>query len=358
MRLLTFVALTLIAVFAGVDTPARAQDNQLVIATVTRPPFSMVENGRDVGFSIDLFDAIAKDLGLSYRMARMDKFGDMLMAVQDGTADGAIANISITATREEVMDFSQPIFESGLRIMLPYSEGGNSIISALFTLDILIAVLLAFGLLFGGGMLMWAFERRAQEYFNRPMREAMFPSFWWALNLVVNGGFEERMPRSRPGRVFAVLMVVASLFIVSVFVAKITAAMTVEAIQTNVSKLSDLDSRRVGTIQGATAASFLELRGIGFQAFDDLADLLNAFEEGTLDAVVFDGPILAYYAQTDGVGKARLVGQVFKPENYGMALPSGSPLREDLNRSLLKLREDGTYERLVTRWFGAGYSNR
>jgi len=358
MRILALVALTFFVVVTGMVGEARAQSDPLVIATVTRPPFSMVQNGRDAGFSIDLFDAIAKDLGLSYRIQRVEQFGDMLSAVQNGEVDGAIANISITATREAVMDFSQPIFESGLRIMLPYGEGGSSIFSALFTRDILLAVLFAVGLLFGGGMLMWLFERRAQEYFNRPLGEAMFPSFWWALNLVVNGGFEERMPKSRPGRVFAVLMVVASLFIVSVFVAKITAAMTVEAIQSNVSKLSDLDNRNVGTIGGATAATFLDLRGVSYQSFDNLETLLNAFEAGELDAVVFDGPILAYYAETSGAGKARLVGQVFKRENYGMALPTGSALREDINQSLLKLREDGTYERLIVRWFGSGYSNR
>jgi len=38
----------------------------------------------------------------------------------------------------------------------------------------------------------------------------------------VNGGFEERVPQSRVGRGFAVLLVIASLFIVSIFVAQIS----------------------------------------------------------------------------------------------------------------------------------------
>ena len=33
--------------------------------------------------------------------------------------DGAIANITITAERERAMDFSQPIFGSGIQILLP-----------------------------------------------------------------------------------------------------------------------------------------------------------------------------------------------------------------------------------------------
>ena len=44
--------------------------------------------------------------------------------------------------------------------------------------------------------------------------------------------------------------------------------------------------------------------------------------------------------------------RVFKPENYGIALPEGSPLREDINRALLALRESGRYDALRIKYFG------
>ncbi len=80
--------------------------------------------------------------------------------------------------------------------------------------------------------------------------------------------------------------------------------------------------------------------------------MLAAFEGNTLDAVVFDAPVLAYYANTIGRGKARIVGAVFLRENYGIVLPPNSPLAEPLNQSLLRLREDGTYDTLYRKWFG------
>ena len=335
-----------------------AQDGGLMVSTVTRPPFSMIKDGQDVGFSIDLMRAVAEDLGREVTFQRAESFVDMLTAAETGTTDGAIANISITAAREARIDFTQPIFESGIQIMVPYREGEASIFSALFTLDILLAILAAFGILFVGGMLMWLFERRRQPYFDRNAKDAMFPSFWWALNLVVNGGFEERMPQSRPGRFFAVMLVIASLFIVSIFVAKITAALTVEAIQSKIESINDLEGRRVATIGGSTTATYLDTRGIDYRRFDGLEAMLAAFEAGTLDAVVFDGPILAYYVRTQGHGRARLVPRVFRPENYGMALPQGSALREPINQSLLKLRENGTYDQILIRWFGPGYGRR
>lgn len=349
-RALRGLLFTLALLFA--PHPAATQD--LTFATVDRPPFSEETPQGFNGFSIELMQAIAEKMGRSVSFRRVEHFPELFAALDSGQVDGAIANISITAQRETAMDFSHPIFEGGLQIMVPLDRGvGGGLLGALFSRDILIALLVAAALLFGGGMLMWAFERRHQPYFDRPARQVMFPAFWWALNLVVNGGFEERVPQSRGGRVFAVLLVVSSLFVVSVFVARITAAMTVEAISGNIESLADLDGRRVASTSGSTASAFLDARGIGHRQYDTLPALLGDFEQGHLDAVVFDGPILAWYVRHDGAAFGRLVPRNFKPENYGIALPSGSPLTEEINRALLSLRESGRYDALRTRYFGA-----
>lgn len=317
----------------------------LTVSTVTRPPFSMLQDDKDTGFSIELLQALGEALGWEYQINRVDRFSDMLGSVADGRADLAIANISITSAREAVMDFSQPIFESGLQIMVPSDKVRvPSIWRALLSRDLLLALVIAFVLLIGGGMLMWLMERRAQPYFDRPAKQAWFPSFWWALNLVVNGGFEERVPQTLFGRLFGVLLVVSSLFVVSVFVAKITSVMTVEAITGSVNSVNDLYGQRVGTIEGSTAAGFLDRREIDFRGYDGLAPLLEDFETGKIEAVVFDAPILSYYANHDGMDLASMAGSVFLRENYGMIFPTGSPLVEEVNQALLALREDGTYD--------------
>ena len=174
----------------------------------------------------------------------------------------------------------------------------------------------------------------------------------------MNGGFEERVPQTRGGRFFAVMLVVSSLFIVSIFVAQITAALTVSAIQSNIESISDLEFRQVGTIDGSTSSSFLDQRGIVPIGFENLEELFAGFEAGDLDAVVFDGPILAYYVRTHSQGKAELLERVYRPENYGMAFPSGSELREDVDQAMLRLREDGTYDELLIKWFGPAYVRR
>jgi len=342
-----FLVLTLLV------TAQWAAAQTLDVTTVTRPPFSMTENGADTGFSIELLQALSDKLGWDYRINRVDQFSEMLGLVTEGSADLAIANISITSARETMMDFSQPIFEAGLQIMVPAGQAGTpSLLRALWSTDLLVAIALAFLILVGGGMLMWWFERRAQPYFDRPASEAWFPSFWWALNVVVNGGFEERIPRTVFGRMFGVVLVFSSLFIVSVFVAKITSVMTVEAISGSVNGVNDLYGRRVGTIDGSTAAGFLQRREIDYAGYDGLDPLLRGFEAGDVDAVVFDAPILSYYATHEGREFASMTGSVFLRENYGIAFPTGSPLVEEVNQALLALREDGSYDKIYRKWFG------
>lgn len=210
MRHFLFSLLTLVSLSFGY---AQAQD--LTVTTVTRAPFSMEIDNKQVGFSMDLWAEIAANLGLSYSVERVDSFGDMLGAVETGQSDLAIANISITSAREQVLDFSHPIFASGLQIMIPASDQSSSIWRTILTPELGFAILGAFLVLFAGGMLMWFFERRAQEYFDKPGGQAMFPAFWWALNLVVNGGFEERCTphgvgppvRYVPGGVFLVFCI-------------------------------------------------------------------------------------------------------------------------------------------------------
>jgi polar amino acid transport system substrate-binding protein len=324
----------------------------LTVSTVDRVPFSMNIDGQETGFSIDLLGAIAQDLNLELTIERQESFGEMLDKVATGQAEIAAANISITASREEIFDFSHPIFQSGLQIMVQKNNNSLGILGVLWSQDLLILIVIAFAVLFGAGMLMWRFERGAQTYFDLSAKDAGFPAFWWALNLVVNGGFEERAPRTPAGRVFGTFLVIASLFFVSIFVANITALMTVKAIEGSVNSINDLYGQTVGTVAGSTAADYLDAREIEYRSFASPTEMLESFTNENLDAVVFDFPILAYFANGEGRDIAEMIGNPFKPENYGFILPSGSPLVEEVNQSLLRLRENGTVNDLREKWFG------
>ncbi|MFM8704314.1 MAG: ABC transporter substrate-binding protein, partial [Planctomycetia bacterium] len=48
----------------------------------------------------------------------------------------------------------------------------------------------------------------------------------------------------------------------------------------------------------------------------------------------------------------RIVGPVFESFDFGLGLPPGSPLREQLNTAILRMREDGSLSSLIDEWLG------
>lgn len=48
----------------------------------------------------------------------------------------------------------------------------------------------------------------------------------------------------------------------------------------------------------------------------------------------------------------KAVGESIKAQQYGVAFPQGSDLREKVNAALKSLKEDGTYAEIYKKWFG------
>lgn len=105
------------AVLALGVTAASAQD--LIVATDTAfVPFEFKEGDKYVGFDIDMWDAIAQEIGVTYELRPMD-FSGIIPALQTGQVDVALAGITIKPERQEVIDFSDGYYDSGLLLMVP-----------------------------------------------------------------------------------------------------------------------------------------------------------------------------------------------------------------------------------------------
>ena len=114
-----------------------------------------------------------------------------------------------------------------------------------------------------------------------------------------------------------------------------------------VSALRGGTRRRCSSISGSCdlRAQVVEFAGIG--------EAYEALQNRDVDAVVFDSPVLLYYAANDGKGRVHLVGTPFRKEDYGIIFRPGNPLRRQVNATLLQLREDGTYQQIYDKWFAS-----
>jgi glutamine transport system substrate-binding protein len=98
-------------------SPVLAKD--LIVATDTAfVPFEFKQGDEYVGFDIDLWAAVAKDIGVSYILQPMD-FNGIIPALQTKQVDVGLAGITIKDERKKVIDFSDGYYDSGFLLMVP-----------------------------------------------------------------------------------------------------------------------------------------------------------------------------------------------------------------------------------------------
>ncbi|WP_018962886.1 basic amino acid ABC transporter substrate-binding protein [Coprothermobacter platensis] len=86
------------------------------------PPLESIdENGNFVGFDIDLMNAIAKQMGYTVKWENSD-FAGLVASVQTGKYDAVISGMTITASRQEEVDFSDPYFRSDQAVVVQNSN--------------------------------------------------------------------------------------------------------------------------------------------------------------------------------------------------------------------------------------------
>ena len=102
------------AASAATPTPGK----QLIVATDTAfVPFEFKQGDKYVGFDIDLWDAIAKDLKLDYKLQPME-FNGILPGLQTKNIDVALAGMTITDERKKAVDFSDGYYDAGLSVLV------------------------------------------------------------------------------------------------------------------------------------------------------------------------------------------------------------------------------------------------
>lgn len=358
MRRVSYGVAVLLVVFVALlstsDSVAQGTSESTVrIAIKPAPPF-VLESDEPRGFSIDLWEEIAQRADLDYELTSVESVTQQLEAVEGGSADAAIAAISITEEREQAVDFSLPVYDSGLQLMVR-DEGGLSLadnMRSIFSTPVLRLLLFMFIGVGIVGCLVWLLERRSNDDFHDRAHQGVWDGMWWAIVTLMTVGYGDRVPRSIAGRILSITWMVIGVIFIANFTAVVTAQLTVNEINQSIVRVADIDAGRLGTVAGTTSATYVEEEGLRAVEFANVDDAVTALEAGDVDGVIYDAPILRYLASSSGEGQVRTTGPVFEPEYYGIALPEGSALVEPVNAAILTIIDDGTYEDLERRWFG------
>jgi len=338
---------------AGAATTAPARDQPLRVATKVIAPFVLPKTDPLTGFSIDLWNELARRMRVEFTWSVVPTLPDLLQAVRRGDADVAIAAITITPEREKLLDFTYPYFDSGLQIMVR-AQNENAFLATLRSLP-----WLAIGELFGAAIIivfllanvLWLVERRRNNDFPKSYPRAIGEGLWGTMLIIATG---EHGDRNAPGvakRVTVVLMWVLGVMLIAQLTATVTSSQTVQRLQSSIRGPDDLPGKTIASVPGTVAGDYLTQRGLPFASVNGVPDAIRMLTESQVQAVVFDAPTLQYWKAKQGNGVVQVVGPIFRPQKYGIAVAEGSPLRKRINEALLAIYEDGTYEDIYAKWF-------
>lgn len=340
-----------------------ALPERLIVATRHIPPFAIMDkDGNWSGITIELWDLIAQELEKDYTLIPMS-IPMMLEGLQNGSIDIAAAALSITSHREGIVDFSHPFYNTGLGIAVKTDQRPTwwRIIRSMLSMRFLEAFGALFLLLLIFGSLIWLFERKKNSsQFDKNVAKGIGSGFWWSAVTLTTVGYGDKAPVTIGGRIIAMFCMFFGIILASTITATIASVLTVAFLDTGIKGVRDLPYIRAGAILNTTSAEYFYNNGMHPVIFENAMQGLEAVESGEIDALVYDAPILEYLITQNWPGELTMLSDIFNRQQYGIALPFNSPMRQDINRILLALMESQRFNYIKQKYLGEksnGFSN-
>jgi ABC-type amino acid transport substrate-binding protein len=339
------------------ESPRPVEVRELVIGTKVAPPFAIkAKDGSWHGISIDLWRRIADQIHLRYRFQETTLTG-LTEGVAEGSLDAAVAALTVTGQRHGIVDFTQPFYMAGLGIAVPADTGISwlPILSNLFSIGFLRTAAVLFAISLSVGVVLWLIEHRHNEHFGAH-RRGLGASVWWSAVAMTQAGVAvgEKVPKTLPGRLLAMLWMVTSVIIFASFTAALTSQLTLKHFRGVVNGEADLRAVRVGAIAGTETIEYLASERTACQIFADASTGLSALQKGRIDALVYDRPLLMWLVKEHFAGSLRVLDGSFDPQAYAIALPQGSKLRMPINVALLDAISTDWWQETLSAYLGPG----
>jgi ABC-type amino acid transport substrate-binding protein len=330
----------------------------LNVAVYDLAPYGAAEpDGEMSGISVDLWRQVAEDLQWEYKLIPVSHMEDILSGLQHGRFDAAIGAITITPEREARVDFSYPAHRSGVAVALPKEPGPlTAVVSywrAAAGLGSLLVGMLALLLLLG--TIMWLVERpglagkAAREDSVATLRDGIY----WAVVTTTTVGYGDKTPKTHLGRLVAVIWMLGSVVLVSMFSANLISRLTAERVENSgIRTDSDLRGKKIAAVAHSSGAEYLDRLHLEYEKYDDLADALASLSDGRSDAVVNSEGTLRYLVATRFADNIRVPRILLASAYMAIALPEHSPLKRPIDRALIKITGSPGWRSVEERYFG------
>uniref|UniRef100_A0A8D3E561 Glutamate receptor n=1 Tax=Scophthalmus maximus TaxID=52904 RepID=A0A8D3E561_SCOMX len=352
-------------------------------------------NDQFEGYCVDLASEIAKHIGIKYKISIVPdgKYGardpetkiwnGMVGELVYGKAEIAVAPLTITLVREEVIDFSKPFMSLGISIMIKKPQKSKpGVFSFLDPLAYEIWMCIVFAYI-GVSVVLFLvsrfspYEWHAEEPeeggpeqgpTDQPPNEfGIFNSLWFSLGAFMQQGCDIS-PRSLSGRIVGGVWWFFTLIIISSYTANLAAFLTVERMVSPIESAEDLAKQTeiaYGTLDSGSTKEFFRRSKIA--VYEKMWSYMKSAEPTVFTKTTAEGvarvrkskgkyaflleSTMNEYTEQRKPCDTMKVGGNLDSKGYGIATPKGSQLRTPVNLAVLKLSEAGVLDKLKNKWW-------
>ncbi|KAK1352725.1 Glutamate receptor [Heracleum sosnowskyi] len=307
---------------------------------------------KPIGHYIDLFESVIKALPylvqyeyVPFLIGNDGSYNDFVHQVFLQKFDAAVGDITITTNRSRYVDFTMPISEGGVSMIVPitYEDSNNKWTFLKPLKKDLWLTNIAFFIF--TGFAVWVLEHRINTAFRGPPSQHVGMICWFPLSTVVFAHREKIMSN------FARLVVVVWIFVVlilsSTYTASLSSRLTVQRLRPSYTDVEELikNGKSVGYQEGSFIASLL--KGLGFEeskmksygVADECSEALTkGSKEGGISAF-FDVTPYSKIFVSKYCNKFMEVGPTYQTDGFAFVFRKGSPLVADVSRAIISVTE-------------------
>uniref|UniRef100_A0A8C4DXG9 Glutamate receptor n=1 Tax=Dicentrarchus labrax TaxID=13489 RepID=A0A8C4DXG9_DICLA len=372
------------------------QNRTYVVTTILEAPYMMLKknheqlegNDRYEGYCAELASEIAKHVGFVYRLelvgdgkygardAETKMWNGMVGELVYGKADVAVAPLTITLVREQVIDFTKPFMSLGISIMIKKpTKSKPGVFSFLDPLAYEIWMCIVFAYI-GVSVVLFLVSRFSPYEWKGEDEDdedetlndfGIFNSLWFSLGAFMQQGCDIS-PRSLSGRIVGGVWWFFTLIIISSYTANLAAFLTVERMVSPIESAEDLAKQTeiaYGTLEGGSTKEFFRRSKIAvfekmwsYMRSADPTVFVKNTNEGVIRvrkskgkyAYLLESSMNEYIEQRKPCDTMKVGGNL-DSKGYGVATPKGSPLRIPVNLAVLKLNEQAVLDKLKNKWW-------
>ncbi|XP_045499152.1 glutamate receptor ionotropic, kainate 2 isoform X3 [Colias croceus] len=373
------------------------QNKTLIVTTILSAPYCMRKeasekltgNAQFEGYAIDLIHEISKILGFNYtfKLAPDGRYGSfnretkewdgMIRELLEQRADLAIADLTITYDREQVVDFTMPFMNLGISVLYrkPIKQPPNlfSFLSPL-SLDVWIYMATAY---LGVSVLLFILARFSPYEWDSPRncvdeppvlenQFTLLNSLWFTIGSLMQQG-SDIAPKAVSTRMVAGMWWFFTLIMISSYTANLAAFLTVERMDSPIESAEDLAKQtkiKYGALKGGSTAAFF--RDSNFSTYQRMWSFMESARPTVFTSSNKEGEervmrgkgSYAYLMESTTIEYVverncdlTQVGGMLDSKGYGIAMPPNSPYRTAISGAVLKLQEEGKLHILKTKWW-------